>query len=99
MGMNVRDDIRKPVGFQKITDVSAVSSLTVPSGARIAIIQAEANDINWRDDGTDAAVTSGTGGMLLAAGDSFLYTGDLSAITFIEAVATADANINVSYYA
>ncbi len=88
-----------PKGFERSTDVSAVFTLTVPTGARVALIQAVDNDVNWRDDGTNAAVTAGTGGMLLAAGDSFLYTGDLSAFTAIEAVAASTAGVHVSYYA
>jgi hypothetical protein len=98
MGMNVLDGNRTPVGFERDTDLSTVFTCTVPTNARVAIIQAVDNDLNWRDDGTNAAVTSGTGGMLLAAGDSFLYTGKLEAFTAIEAVAAATAGINITYY-
>lgn len=98
MAMNIKDANMIPAGFERDTDLSTLFSCTVPANARAAIIQAVDNDINWRDDGTDAAVTSGTGGMLLAAGDSFFYLGKLEAFTAIEAVAAATAGINISYY-
>ena len=99
MAMNVLDGTRIPVGFDRSVDVSTANlGITIPATARVAIIQAVLNDINWRDDGTAAAVTAGTGGMLLAAGDSFLYVGDLSKLSIIEAVAAATAGVNISYY-
>ena len=94
---NVRDGTRRAVGYQHIADCSAATGLTIPAGAKVAIIQAHTEDIRWRDDGTDPAAAI-TGGMLLAADDSFLYTGQLEKIKFIEAAAAATAGVNVSYY-
>jgi hypothetical protein len=57
------------------------------------LIQAEAKDVRWRDDGTDP---NSSVGMLLAAGSSMLYDGDMNAIRFIEAAASA--KLNIVYY-
>lgn len=93
MGMNVLDATRTPVGYQQNTDQDPAVGLTVPENARVAIIQAEAADIRWRDDGTDPTASVG---MLLASGESFLYTGELTKIKFFE---TGTGSIlNVSYY-
>ena len=100
MGMNVIDGTRKPVGYAQTADLSTAVNLSPPANARVAIIQAIDNDVSWRDDGTAAAVTAGgtAGGMVLAAGDSLLYVGDLEALSLIEAVADSTAYVNVSYY-
>lgn len=100
MAMNVLDGTRIPAGFDRSVDLSTANAglSAVPANAKVAIVQAVLNDVNWRDDGTAAAVTAGTGGMLLAAGDSFLYTGELSKLSIIEAVAAATAGVNISYY-
>lgn len=92
----VTDGDRKPLGYEQIADVggSPVSTLTVPAGARVAIIQATGQNVRWRDDGT---APSATVGIQLAAGDSFLYVGKLSALQFIEEA--AGGILNVSYYA
>lgn len=100
MAQNVLDGTRKPLGYVQTADLSSAANLSPPAGARTAIIQAIGNDVAWRDDGTDAAHTAaGTaGGMLLAAGDSFYYTGSLENISLIEAVDASTAYCNVSYY-
>jgi len=85
---------RQPLGYQQITDLSAAVGLTVPDGARFALIQAKTKALVWRDDGT--APTS-TVGMDLAAGSTLEYPGDLTTIKLIEA--EASATCNVSYYA
>ncbi len=84
----------KPLGFERVTGLSAVKGLTVPAGATIAYLQADTRNICWRDDGTNPSAT--TGMTLVAGNDPFLYTGDLSAIKFIEATATA--LLNITYY-
>lgn len=83
-----------PKGFQQITDLSAAVALTVPSGARVAMVQAETQDVRWRDDGTAPTTTVG---MLVTAGDpAVLMVGDLAAVEFIET--SASAVLNVTYY-
>jgi len=82
-----------PLGYQQITSLSAATALTVPAGARLAIIQAEVQSVRWRDDGTNPTSSIG---MVLAAGYDLVYTGTLSAIKFIET--TASAKLNISYF-
>lgn len=83
----------RPLGYQQIGTVSSAIGLTVPMGALVALIQAESQDVRWRDDGTNPTSTSG---MTIAAGTILPYTGNLSAIKFIEAAASA--KVSVSYY-
>ena len=80
-------------GYQQLTSLSSATALTVPSGATVALIQAESQSIRWRDDGTDPTTSVG---MVLAAGESLFFTGDLSAFKAIEI--TASAKLNISYY-
>jgi hypothetical protein len=82
-----------PLGYQQITDLSAAVGLTVPTGALFAMIQAETAAVRYRDDGVDPTATVG---QALNADDEILYSGDLSAIKFIQK--SAGAVLNVSYY-
>ena len=82
------------LGYQQITSLSASTGLTVPSGATLALIVPETQNVRWRDDGT--APTSSVG-MPIFVGASLSYDGDLNRIRFIEQ--TASAVLNVSYYA
>lgn len=82
-----------PKGYQQITGLSAVKGLTIPTGAEIAVIQAESQNVRWRDDGS---VPTASVGMQLAAGRDMLFTSKLSAVRFIEEAASA--KVNVSYY-
>lgn len=82
------------LGYQQIADVSSSVGLTVPSGATLALIVPETQNVRWRDDGT--APTSSVG-MPIFVGASLSYDGDLNRIRFIEA--TASAKLNISYYA
>lgn len=82
-------------GFQQITSLSSAANLTMPTNAdpTYALIQAETKDVRWRDDGTSPTASVG---MVLAAGASLRYDGDLRKIKFIETAASA--KLNVSYY-
>jgi hypothetical protein len=82
-----------PKGYQQITSLSSAAALTVPSGSTCALIQAETKDIRWRDDGTNPTASVG---MALAAGETFFFTGSLSAFRAIETAASG--KLNVSYY-
>lgn len=83
-----------PKGFESIADVSGATGLTVPAGANLALIDATSQDVRWRDDGVAPTDTVGT---LLLKNTPFEYSGNLSAIQFIEI--TSGAALNVSYYA
>jgi len=87
-----------PFGYQQITSLSSATALTIPAPtnavpATLALIQAETQDVRWRDDGTNPTASVG---MVLAAGETLPYTGDLSKLKFIET--TASAKLNISYY-
>lgn len=82
-----------PVGDQQITSLSVPTALTAPAVAAYAWIQAESQDIRWRDSGSAPTASVGN---LLRAGETLEYDGDLSAIRLIEVVAGAKAN--VTYY-
>ena len=85
--------LKKPLGYQQLTTLSAAVGLTVPAGAVGAIIVPEAQAVRWRDDGTNPSATVG---MPLAVAAALEYAGDLSAIKFFEQ--TAGAKLNVTYY-
>lgn len=85
------------MGYEQIADLTASVGLTVPvvggNKPSCALLIAETQTVRWRDDGVAPTATVG---MPLAAGQPFLYDGDLTKIRFIEATATAA--LNVSYY-
>ena len=82
-----------PLGFQQLTSMTAATALTPPTGARIAVIDAEVQNVRWRDDGTAPTTTVG---MRIISDTQLVYSGDLAAILFI--AETAGAALNVSYY-
>jgi hypothetical protein len=81
------------LGYQQITSLASAAALTVPTGATVALIQAESQSVRWRDDGTNPTASVG---MVLAAGESLFFTGSLSAFRAIEV--SASAKLNISYY-
>lgn len=92
---------RKPLGYQQITSLSSAVGLTIPAPtaanngmvATYAVIQAEAQAVRWRDDGTNPTTSIG---MTIPSGGELDYSGDLGAIKFIEV--TASAKLNITYY-
>lgn len=83
-----------PRGYRQVTSLSAAVTLgALFDAATRASIQAQDQDVRWRDDGTDPTASVG---MLLKANATLDYAGDLTAIKFIET--TASAKLNVSYY-
>jgi hypothetical protein len=85
--------ILKPLGHEQVTGLNTVKSLTVPSGAQRALLVCTAQNVRWRDDGTNPAADTG---IQLTTGTPFWYEGDLSAIKFIEEAASSV--LEVSYY-
>jgi hypothetical protein len=84
-----------PLGYQQIVGLVASTALTLPAGAKLAVVVTEAQAVRWRDDGT--APTAAIG-MSLPVGVNLEYGGpNLAAIRFIQQAATA--TLNVSYYA
>lgn len=94
MANTVKSETLDPMGYEQIADASVAVGLTVPPGAKYAIVQAVGQNVRWRDDGTDPTTTAG---MQLVAGYDMFYKGELRDIRFIEEAAAAE--INVSYYA
>jgi len=89
------DGQREPLGFEQITSLgSAVGFASAPPRARLAFIQAESQNVRWRDDGTNPTASVGT---LITTESILSYTGNMSKIKFIEV--TAGAKLNISYYA
>jgi hypothetical protein len=70
-----------------------VQQLTVPTNARIALIQCEGQAVRWRDDGANPTAAVG---MRLLVDQDMVYSATLSSLRFIEV--TAGATLNVSYY-
>ena len=87
------DSLGKPLGYQQVTGLTSANAFTVPADTRIALIQPEAQNVRWRDDGTDPTASVG---MIITADSILTFDGDLSKIKFIEVSATA--KLNVSYY-
>ena len=83
------------LGFEQITALSSSAALTVPSGATVAVVQADVADVRWRPDGATNAPTASVG-MLLPSGAERVFDGGLAPVRFIQV--TAGAVINVSYY-
>lgn len=93
--VNVLPGKLNPRGYQQFTAAATAQTFTLPTGKkpRMALIQALAQNIRWRDDGT--APTAAIG-YQLAAGSELAYSGDLSTFQFIEEAASAE--VNISYY-
>jgi len=83
------DAIIEPVGYRQITSLSSAKGVETGEG-RVALIQAINQNVRYRDDGTDPTDSVG---MVLFAGQSVWYTGDLRAIRFIEVAVGAEINI------
>lgn len=94
-GQPVSPESWTPLGYQQITSTSSAFSLTVPAGARIAMIVAEAQHLRWRDDGT--APTTSVGMLLKTTDPPLVITDNLAAFQGINA--TAGTIVNISYYA
>lgn len=78
---------------QKITSLSGATELTVPTGARLAVVMVETQAVRWSDDGTNPTASDG---MPIAVGGGWIFDSNLSALKFIEQ--TSGAVMNVSYY-
>jgi hypothetical protein len=79
------------------TNTASSASLTsggIPPGATMAYLDAETNNVRWRDDG--AAPTASVGSLIVAGQPGIFYTGTLSAMQFI--AASGSPLLNVSFY-
>lgn len=87
--------VYQPRGYQRVTATGSAFALpSVPAGARRVIVQAEAQALRWRDDGTDPTATVG---MTIPAGGELRYDGaNMGAMRLI--AATSGAIANIIYY-
>ena len=84
-----------PNGYQQLvaSDISSAVALTVPAGTRFAVLQAEGDDVRYRDDGVNP---TGSVGMIIAVGTPVVYTANPTALKVIRE--SASSILNVSYY-
>lgn len=93
-GQPVIDGFLQPAGYTQITSLSSAAGLgSIPDGVKLTLIQAQDNDIRWRDDGTNPTTSVG---MVLSAGQTLVYNGNPAAFKAIEV--TASAALNVTFY-
>jgi hypothetical protein len=85
----------RSLGYIQITNLAASVGLgSIPAGASVVRIIAEAQAVRWRDDGTDPTAAIG---MPLAVGVELLYPAAMiGVLEFIEQV--AGAKLNVTFY-
>ncbi len=82
--------------YEKITGLSAVQTLTVPSGATKCMIVPEGQGIRWRYDGTDPDATTG---MPVLASDFLIINNSEIPMGNIEMIETAaSATVHVLYW-
>jgi len=79
----------EPAGYRQLTSLSSVSGVKIGDG-RVALIQAVNQNVRYRDDGVDPTASVG---MVIFAGQSIWYTGDLRKVRFIEEASGAEVNI------
>lgn len=86
------------LGHQLGVAVDTSTGLTVPAGTRYAIIQARAQAVKYRYDGSTTAPTSTVGMSLAAGGELAVDVGQagITAMRFISA--TAGALLDVAYF-
>lgn len=91
----MNDYARDALGYSQLTGMAAATALSsIPAGTTTVLLQAEAQVVRYRDDGTNP---SGTVGMNLIVGVVYEFTiAQISRMRFIEAA--GGAILNVSFY-
>lgn len=83
------------LGYEAIAPTSA-TKLTVPNGARFALMTTEVQDVRMTDDGS--TVPTASVGLLMKSTDGPLwYAGELGKVNLFNAV--AGGLVKVAYYA
>jgi hypothetical protein len=103
-GQPTIDGERAPAGYEQLTlsTGSATALAAIPSktsnvpplSVTLTIIIVSSNDVRFRDDGTNPTASVG---MPIAAGGSWIYTGNPANLRFIRQSAT-NAVLDVMYY-
>ena len=81
-------------GFEQVTGLSSAKALTVPKGARYAVISVSAQSVRYRDDGTDPDTSTGV--ILTVANGPYFFSTHLQNLRFFEDAASAV--LDVAYY-
>lgn len=81
-------------GLSDSADPAVGGGTGIPSGSRVVLLKAESQPVRWRDDGTNPTASQG---MLLDAGEEFLYTGKPSKLKFIDTAAGA-STLHANFY-
>jgi hypothetical protein len=83
------------LGYTQITNLAAAVGLgTIPEGTETVLVQAQTQNVRYRDDGTDPTASVG---MILVALTVYEFSvSQLARMRFIEA--TASAVLNLSFY-
>lgn len=83
------------LGYTQLTSLgSAVDLGTIPAGAETVILQAEAQNVRFRDDGTNPTATVG---MILVVNTMYEFTtAQIARMRVIQAAASAI--LNISFY-
>lgn len=80
------------LGYQQLTSLSSAVGFTVPDGCVTINVQAESQNVRYRDDGTNPTSTVG---MILYAGAIVpISAANFSSMKFIETAAGAKLNIS-----
>ena len=85
-------DVFTPMGHQKISP-TASTALTVPAGARFAMLGASVQAVRYTDDGTVPTLVLG---VAIGVTHPIWYAGDLTALLFFNDV--AGGILDVLYY-
>jgi hypothetical protein len=80
---------RECTGYFQVTSLDTVKGVPGPGGSG-ALLQAEDQVVRYRADGVDPTADIG---MMIAAGETIWFAGDLSKLRFIQGAATAILNI------
>lgn len=90
----VQDALLTPLGYEQFTSFDgAAVDLNPPPDATYALLQAEGDNVRWRDDGPDPTSVKG---MIIVANDDIFYNGNINKIELIGV--SANSILNVSYY-
>lgn len=88
---NIVDDGRVVIGYRQMSSVTTATVCPLAHGKQVHF-QAEAQSIRYRLDGV--APTAAIG-VLVPAGESVCFTGDLTKLQFIEVATGAKINLHV----
>ena len=89
-GTRIVDGNRVPLSYQQMTSLSSATAPVYTAGSAFCMIQAEAQTLRMRDDGTSPTATVGHA---LTSGSTLMYTGDLTLLKLIQGGAGGIANV------